>query len=124
MIPKTPLKSVDSSPSPGDLLVEAITSTYILNPAELVLLDRAAALVDVLARLEEQIAAKKTLTQRGAKGNSVVSPLLLAQRRHSEVLTKLLNELSLPAVDEDEGDDPASRRARKAALARWSKARS
>lgn len=119
--PRSRRKPADSARSPGQWLKEAITSMYVLNPAEQLLLDQAAELADVLDKVNRQVAAEETLTRRGAKGNSVASPLLLAQRRHSEVLVRLLEGLALPDLDEDEGELSSTRKARKAALIRWSK---
>lgn len=85
------------------------------------MLDQAAEIADALAKINRQIADRKVLTQKGAKGNSVVAPLLLAQRRHSEVLAKLLGDLALPVGDEDEGESATTLRARHAAKARWAR---
>lgn len=117
---KTPPKTAGTA---GARLKAEILSSYQLDPAERVLLDQAAEIADVLTRLNRQVAAEKTLTQRGAKGNTVSHPLLLAQRRHSEVLVKVLEGLRLPAPDEDEGESTVTRLARKAARARWDRAK-
>jgi hypothetical protein len=98
----------------------AILAEYELSPAESVLLDQAAAIVDVLERLNEQIAAE-SLTASGSTGQTVAAPLLAAQRAHAETLSKLLGAVAIPAADESEGRSSTSKSAQKAALIRWSR---
>jgi hypothetical protein len=94
---------------------------YELNPAELLLLDQAAALADALARLNGEVAAELALTGKGSRGQAIASPLLAAQRQHAEVLARLLEALQLPTPGEDEGRPSASQRARRAATVRWAR---
>jgi hypothetical protein len=107
--------------TPGESLRTAILAVYELNPAELLLLDQAAALADALARLNGEVAAEQALTGKGSRGQSVASPLLAAQRQHAEVLARLLEALQLPTPGEDEGHPSASQRARRAATVRWAR---
>jgi hypothetical protein len=83
-------------------------------------LDQASAVVDVLDRLNREVAAA-SLTESGSKGQPVASPLLAAQRQHAETLARLLAALALPEPGETQGESLATRRARQAAQARWAK---
>ena len=121
MTEKSRRKPPESSRSPGERLRRAILDAYELNPAEEALLAQAAEIADVLGKLNRELAGKQALTQKGAKGNFVMTPLLLAQRRHSEVLARLLDAMALPTGDEDEGESPTTLRARRAAQARWAR---
>jgi hypothetical protein len=107
--------------TPGERLRTAILATYELNPAELLLLDQAGAVADALARLNAEVAAEQEFTGKGSKGQPVASPLLAAQRGHSEALARLPEAIALPASGEDEGHPSASQRARRAATVRWAR---
>jgi hypothetical protein len=111
-----------SSETPGGRLRTTILGQYELNPAELLLLGQAVALADALDQINEEVAAQATFVAKGSRGQPVVSALLDAQRRHAEVLARLLESLALPATpDEEEGESITTRRARAAAQARWRK---
>jgi hypothetical protein len=118
-----PARSRRRSPeTPGDRLRTAIVSQYELDPAERLLLDQAAALADALARVNAEVAAAESLAAKGSRGQLVASPLLAAQRQHAEVLARVLEALALPATpDEEEGEGATTRKARRAAQARWAK---
>ena len=107
--------------SPGAGLKRSILAVYELNPAQLLLLDQAGAVADVLARLNREVAAEQALTGKGSRGQAVASPLLAAQRQHAEVLARLLEALQLPAAGEEEGHPSTSQRARRAATIRWAR---
>jgi hypothetical protein len=106
--------------TPGKRLRAAIVGRYTLDPAEELLLDQAVALADALDRLNREVAAEKSFVVKGSRGQPTVSALLDAQRRHAEVLARLLESLALPATpDEEEGETLTTKRARRAARARW-----
>jgi hypothetical protein len=114
-------KQPKASETPGERLKRSILAEYELSPAERLLLEEAAALADVLGRLNAEIAAAQALTGKGSKGQTVASPLLAAQRQHCEALVRVIEGLALPALEEDEGELSSSKRARKAATVRWMK---
>lgn len=104
--------------SAGARLREAVLDRYELDPAEVVLLDAAAALADVCERLDEAV-AEAPLTVEGSRGQPVAQPLLLQQRKHHERLQRLLEGLKLPAKGELQGASARSRAAQAAAQERW-----
>lgn len=107
--------------TPGDRLQEEILSLYALDPGERVLLAQAGAVLNTLTRVNEQVAAEQSLTAKGSRGQPTVSPLVRAQSELSATLARLLESLALPSPDEEEGELSSTRRARKAALVRWSR---
>jgi hypothetical protein len=111
------------SESPGDRLRSSILADFDLNAAEMTLLDRAAALVDELARIEAEMAGRPLVTA-GSRGQEVADPLLREHRQHSEVLQRILEAIGLPATGEDEGESGTSQRARRAAQVRWAREKS
>jgi hypothetical protein len=117
--PKT-AKSRKRKPSqtPGEALKDAVLGLYVLDPGERALMDRIAALVDIVARLEERIAAEDVITT-GSKGQDVAHPLLVVHRSHAKVLAGLLDQLALPRLESEQGQPSPAGRARRAALARW-----
>lgn len=104
--------------SAGDRLRREILGAYELTPVELVLLDQAVAVADVLERLNAQVATE-ALTAFGSTRQTVASPMLAAQREHSKVLAGLLGAIAVPAAGEDEGVSSTSAAARRAAHVRW-----
>jgi hypothetical protein len=110
-----------SSESPGAALRRSILELYTLDPAERLILDQAAHLADVLDRLNREVAGMQTFLAEGSRGQPTVSAFLAAQRQHAETLARLLESLALPAPDEEEGELSSTRKARKAALVRWTK---
>jgi hypothetical protein len=107
--------------TPGERLQEEVLSLYALDPSERVLLAQAGAVLDTLTRVNEQVGAAQSLTTKGSRGQPAGSPLLRAQRELSETLARLLESLALPSTDEEEGELSSTRKARKAALIRWTK---
>jgi hypothetical protein len=106
--------------TPGERLRTAIIGRYTLDPAEELLLDEAVALADALDRLNREVAAEKSFVVKGSRGQPVVSALLDGQRKHAEVLARLLESLALPqSPDEEQGETLTTKRARRAARARW-----
>jgi hypothetical protein len=114
-------KSVRSRRKAGETLRREILGRYELNPAEMAILSQACALINVLDRLNQEVAAQSTFVAKGSRGQPVVSALLDAQRRHAEALARLLEALALPASGEEQGEPSASVRARRAAMVRWAK---
>ena len=104
--------------SAGDRLRREILAAYELTPAELILLDQAVAVADVLERLNAQVATEG-LTAFGSTRQTVASPLLAAQREHAKTLAALLGAIAVPAAGEDEGVSSTSKAAQRAAHVRW-----
>jgi hypothetical protein len=111
------------SQSAGDRLKESVLTEFELNAGELVLLDRAAALTDELVRIEAELVSRP-LVVSGSRGQDSAHPLLREHRQHSEILQRLIEAIGLPFAGEDEGESARSKRARRAAEARWARERS
>lgn len=112
--------------SSGEKLRAKILAVYELDAGELVLLDQVVELCDALARVNSQVAQLESLTSEGSAGQVVEHPLLMAQRSHSTVLARLIEAMRLPAPgasDDTEGESRVTLQARRAARARWDKAR-
>ena len=106
--------------SAGERLRRDVLAAYELNAAELLLLDRAAAIADTLARIDAAVAAAN-LTTTGSTGQRVAEPLLREQREHAARLASLLEAIRLPGRDEAAGRSATSLAAQRAAHARWAK---
>ena len=114
------------SDSAGERLRAAILETYDLDAGELVLLDQVVEVCDALERVNRQVAELEGLTATGSAGQEVEHPLLKAQRDYSALLARMVEALRLPAPgagEEEEGESQVTRLARKAARARWEKAK-
>jgi hypothetical protein len=85
------------------------------TPAETVILDRACALLDQIAKMEEQLETSGYVSP-GGNNQPVASPLLAAIRAHSAEVSRLVRQLKM------EPEDIRTTRARTAANARWQKA--
>lgn len=96
-----------------------ITRTYALRADELRVLEDACREVDLIERMEEELARDDAeLVVRGSMGQDVAAPLLQELRQHRSVVARLLGSLKLP----DENSAPGESRAptaRTAAAARW-----
>lgn len=97
-----------------------ILALYELNPAELLLLDRAVAIADTLERIDREV-AKASLTTKGSTGQRVAEPLLREQREHVARLTSILEALRLPGPHEATGRSSTSLSAQRAAAVRWAR---
>jgi hypothetical protein len=68
--------------------------------------------------------ADAPLTPKGSRGQVVAHPLLAELRSERLLLSRLLAQLAIPGLEDDDPDEwdglTASERARKAARARWS----
>src|SRR4051794_28493421 len=84
------------------------------TPAELVILDRAASLLDQLAEMERELEATGYLA-KGGNGQPVASPLLPAIRAHSAEVSRLVKALGMSP------ESIATVRGRKAAQVRWAR---
>ncbi|MFP3881710.1 MAG: hypothetical protein ACLFWH_05265 [Actinomycetota bacterium] len=112
--------------SPGERLRAAILETYTLDAGEMVLLDQVVEVCDALERVNRDVAALDVLTSTGSAGQEVEHPLLKAQRDYSALLARMVEALRLPApgaAEDEEGESQITHLARKAARARWEKAR-
>ena len=101
--PKTS-KSRPKKPRPtaGQAFRDAVLGLYVLDPSERTLLDRIAALLDIVTGLEEQIAAG-SLTAKGSRGQDVPNPLLVVHRGHTQRLAALIDQLQLPRLHQEQG---------------------
>jgi hypothetical protein len=108
------------SESAGERLRSQVLTEFELNPAELVLLDRAAALTDELVRIEAELVSRP-LVVSGSRGQDAADPLLREHRQHSEILQRLIEAIGLPVSGEDEGESAMTKRARRAAQVRWAR---
>ncbi len=95
---------------------------YDLTASETALLNRAAGLADTLERLELEL-AEADLVVAGSRGQDAPHPLLAAQTRAASALARMVEALGLPDVDDEEGENATTRRARHAANVRWMKER-
>lgn len=93
-----------------------ITDEYELRADELRILEDACREVDLVERMEEQL-AKESLLSTGSMGQTVAHPLVQELRQHRAVIKSLFGALKLPDDDAQPGERSAS--ARKAAAARW-----
>jgi len=106
----------------GRAFWRSVIAVYELSPAELATLAQAARVVDVLARLDAELAAGE-LTVTGSTGQPRAHPLLSASAEQRRVLDSLLRSLALPMPGEAEGHR-RSPSAQAAAQARWRAQRS
>jgi hypothetical protein len=106
--------------SAGTRLKRETLALFELNPAELLLLDRAAAIADTLERIDREVATAKLITT-GSTGQRVGEPLLREQREHAARLTSILEAIRLPGTDEATGRSATSKSAQRAAQVRWAK---
>lgn len=109
----------------GTALWRSLTGAYELGPHELALLAVACRQADDVAALEEAI-ARDGLMVTGSTGQPVLNRAVTEVRQGRLALGRLLDQLALP-VDDDELApvlrSPASRKAQKAANARWDRER-
>ena len=120
--PKPTRSRRKSSETAGDRLRQEILAEYELSPSERVLLDRAAALVDQLTRIDGEIAGSSLVTIGSAKQDAS-HPLIRESRNHSLALARILAELRLPDESQESGESVVSLQARRAAQERWRKAK-
>lgn len=107
----------------GRDLWERLVGTYEFDARELLVVAAAARQADDLARLEAVIASDGVVTV-GSAGQPRMAQVVAEARLARLALAKLLGDLVLPVEESDEPtESAASRRARKAADARWMRER-
>lgn len=89
---KTTPASLEAS---GRKLWRSVLRTYELNPADLLLLDRACRCADRLARIDELVAISRPLV-KGSVGQLRPSPLYAQANEADRMLAALLAQLNLP----------------------------
>jgi hypothetical protein len=104
----------------GRALWRRVAHDYELSPAELAVLERACRTMDLLARIDEDLAVD--VTAEGSMGQVKAHPLLMSVVQLHSSLSLLLRDLALPMPDEPEGRR-RSPTATAAAQARWRKER-
>lgn len=97
-----------------------VTSLFELRADELRILEDACREVDLVDRLEAELAGADLVVQ-GSQGQPVANPLVQEVRQHRAVLMRLLQGLKLPEDDEAEQAAARSATMRSVANARWSR---
>jgi hypothetical protein len=115
-----PRKKPETTESAGCALKRDILGRYDLNPGEVLLLDRAAAIADALERIDRAVAEVPLIT-KGSTGQRVAEPLLREQREHAARLASLLESIALPGPNENVGRTSTSLSAQRAAHVRWAR---
>jgi len=105
--------------APGKRLWSAVVESFVLNAAELALLEQACRTADELDRLERAVRGLPELTSTGSTGQLKPHPLLAEVRAHRLLLERLTGALALPDEDEESGLRPGQRHAQRAVNARW-----
>lgn len=103
--------------SAGGGLWTSVLRSYELSPAELATLERACRTLDLLAKIDAELATAG-VTVLGSMGQVRSHPLIAAQADLSRVLDVQLRSLALPVGDEDTGRIRSPQQ-REAAQARW-----
>lgn len=101
----------------GRQLWGRFASKYELSDAETVVLQAACVQADMVARLEQEVAEAPLVLD--GRDHPVLNPAVTALRLAQESLIRMIGRLDIPAEDDDDGGTFASRRARRAARARW-----
>lgn len=120
-----PASDLQGAPAPpeglrasGQRLWQDVTSTYELRVDELALLGQLCHTVDDIDRMREAI-DRDGLVVLGSQGQSRPNGMLAELRGSRLLLLRLAAQLGLPDEDEPAGASPASRKAARAANARW-----
>lgn len=116
--PKAPKGLGNSGRALWRSVVKAMPDGWELDERELVLLGVACRQRDDLAKLERAIKREGAMAT-GSKGQPVVHPAIPEARQARLAIGRLLGELSIPDETAERPLTAASRRARKAAQARW-----
>lgn len=107
----------------GKALWKSVTSKYVLRPDEAAILEDACAAADVIAALDAAWDEDgRPMTTKGSMGQLVIHPLIgeIRQQRafRDQALARLkFSDDEAPAA----GVDDVTSKARKAAVARWSR---
>jgi uncharacterized protein with von Willebrand factor type A (vWA) domain len=110
-----PSKSPDGLGKAGKRVWGSILREFTLDARELLVLEQAARQADAVEALELEIASAG-LVGRGSRGQLRLSPSVSELRQARLSVAKLLRDLALPDHD---GATATTRRASKAATARW-----
>jgi len=102
----------------GRSLWRRLTEELEFEPRELAVLEQACRQADAIAALDRVI-KDRGIEVRGSKGQPRLNPAVAEARQARMALARLLDTLDLPAEGEDIGAPAASRRAARAARARW-----
>ena len=102
----------------GRALWDTLVADYEFGSHELALLALACRQADDVAALEE-VLERDGFIVPGSNGQPKLTAVVAELRQGRLAMSKLLDQLALPADDEPVGRTPASRRAQKAARARW-----
>lgn len=105
----------------GRAVWSAITSKYVLRADELVTLEDACAVTDMIAALELAWAEDgRPMTTKGSMGQQVIHPLIGEIRTQRMARNALWRQLKLP---DDESGVPAVNQQRDAAVSKWATGR-
>ncbi|MFF3912671.1 hypothetical protein ACFYZB_04170 [Streptomyces sp. NPDC001852] len=99
-------------------LWQAVLTECELTPGEMALLVQACRTVDELETISRALAEGPAVV-KGSTGQPKASTLFAEARAHRLVLGKLLEQMALPDLGEEEGMTPNQQRAQKAAQTRW-----
>jgi hypothetical protein len=102
----------------GLSLGQAVLTECELTPGETALLVEACRTVDELEAISQALASGPAVV-KGSTGQPKASALFAEARAHRLVLGKLLEQMALPELGEEEGMTPNQQRAQKAAQTRW-----
>jgi hypothetical protein len=108
---------------PGRRLWTESTELYTYNPGEMMILEQACRSADRLARLEKIEAELTNPVLHGSRGGVSVHPVMEEIRRETVLLSRLLEQIRPPEDTSEFGARAASKRAQKAAEARWNRGR-
>ena len=95
-----------------------LAAGFRFDSREVALLARACSTADAIDALEQVVTADGP-TARGSRGQVVVHPALAELRQQKLVLLRLLSAIDFG--NDQDGETPASRRARHAAETRWNR---
>lgn len=104
----------------GKALWREVTETWTLRPDECRVLEHAARELDLLERLEAEL-AEGSITVRGSHNQPVVNGIVTEVRQHRAAFTSLMRFLALPD-NEERAEQKATDRSdqmRKLANLRW-----
>jgi hypothetical protein len=109
--------------APGRRFWREVMEGYTLDPDDRMILEKACRVLDRLARkekVEAELAERGELVVGGSRGQPAMHPICEDLRRDNLLLSRLVEQLALPNRDQEIGTNVASKRAQKAAQARWS----
>ncbi len=98
------------------------TAEFELTVSDTAILEQACAQLDLIGDLEALL-VEQGLMVDGSRGQPRLSPIPGELRQARLCFQRLVDALSWPLEESDEGATPASRRAKKAADVRWGRVR-